>query len=332
MTTRLLITSDIHLTTHPLDEYRWDVLAYLHELAVARGVAGVLILGDLTEKKDAHPSSLVNRLFDILEAFPVPVWILRGNHDYDVNPNLPFFKFLPNFITKPCLVTIGDLRCFFIPHHRREQDLAEVTVPKCEFLFLHQTFKGAVAENGQRLDGIDPLEFDGVAKKAVISGDIHVPQRLGPIIYSGAPHPIRFGDTFEPRVLYWDGAKLKSIRRDTIRKATLTVRSLADIEKADLDEGDQLKIKYRLARRDFPEWSARREAVFEWCERAGVVLQGCAMEEDPATKRVVPRDVGAESTGTDARTHEELFDEFCDEKRIDREYVRSGRALVRAAR
>lgn len=326
MPTRLLITGDIHLTTHPADEYRWEIFPWLLEQADKRGVGAIVILGDLTDKKDAHPARLVNRAHAALTRSPVPVWVMMGNHDYDQDPDCPFFGFLANFIRKPTLVTIGDLRCYFIPHVRGMTPESVPSVPKCEFLFMHQTFQGAKAENGQRLEGLDPAEFDGLAKVATVSGDIHVPQEIGGIVYAGAPHPVRFGDSFKPRVLYWDGKDLISVRRPTIRKAMLEIESLDDLVEAGLRSGDQVKVRYRMHRRDFPERQQRLEEVRVFCEHEGIHLHGIRVEA-LETERVR---IKGEPAPKEARSHLEIYDAFCAARRIDPAYEKAGREFLSA--
>lgn len=320
--TTLLATGDIHLTNHPRDEYRWGIFPWLEEQADRRGVGDVVVLGDLTDKKDGHPSRLVNRLHDTLAKSPLTWWLMRGNHDYDVDPEWPFFRFLPQFINRPKVVDIGDLRCLFIPHVRKTDGHKWPKITDdVDMVFMHQTFKGAVAENGQRLPGLDPRAWDF----PIVSGDVHVPQTIGNVTYAGAPHPIRFGDVFQPRVLYWDGTKWKSIQRTTIQKATPEITSIDALDRLDLEAGDQAKIKVRIPRRDFPSWPTIREDVIKWCKDHGVDLHGCKVEEDIMRARV-PRD--PMRTMVDTFTPTQLFEAFCDERDVDASYVKAGRAYV----
>jgi predicted phosphodiesterase len=329
--TNLLVTGDLHLTVHPRDEYRWAVWEWLNDQAAKRGVDAVIVLGDITDKKDNHSARLVNRLHDTIARFPVPVWMIRGNHDYDVDPSCPFFRFLPTFITEPRMVTIGDLRCFFLPHIRVTHGYQWPDVPKCEFLFMHQTFTGSIAENGSRLEGLNPDDFSGAAKIATVSGDIHVPQEVRGIVYAGAPHPIRFGDDFQPRVLYYDGERLRGIKRTTIRKSVAVLRAddplryLMDVA----SKGDQLKVKYVLPRREFHSWAERMEAVRKWCDDRGVDLHGFVLEEEkPSRQRERSDESARPPLGADVRSHVDLFEEFCRERSIDPEYRDLGRTFV----
>src|SRR5216684_1999102 len=108
-----ILVSDVHFTNNPRDEYRWGLLPWLVEQVDNRSIDQVLILGDLTDHKDRHPSSLVTRLSDGLHDLGqhCAVVVLRGNHDA-VDPNLPFFGFVnkfPNvfFISEPTEMTLS---------------------------------------------------------------------------------------------------------------------------------------------------------------------------------------------------------------------------------
>src|SRR6185437_9098321 len=74
------------------------------------------------------------------------------------------------------------------------------------------TYRGCVMDNGMRAPGGVPVDVFGNFKGQVLSGDIHVPQRLrepyGPE-YIGAPYHIDFGDKFTPRVLLIDADGMK---------------------------------------------------------------------------------------------------------------------------
>ena len=92
----LIITSDLHMTDRLADEYRWPIFPWLKESAAKNQCIEVLLLGDITDAKDHHPSRLVNRLcealFKLSEEFTV-IW-LSGNHDFLGTANEAFFRFL----------------------------------------------------------------------------------------------------------------------------------------------------------------------------------------------------------------------------------------------
>ena len=198
MTTPFLATGDIHLTDDPRDEYRWRIFKFLRRMAEKHGVNHFVILGDLTDKKDKHSSRLVNRIVDELHALPGRVVVMKGNHDYDADPDTPFFRFLGHgggaitaglpvskvsFFTTPQAFNIGTTPCLIIPHVRKTDGYEWPKVPAgTRFVFTHQTFHGAVSENGMVMPGLPPDLLTLPDGCEIVSGDIHVPQVLGGLI------------------------------------------------------------------------------------------------------------------------------------------------------
>lgn len=348
-TVPFLATGDIHLTDDPRDEYRWRIFKFLRKAAEEYKVRDIIFLGDLTDKKNKHSAHLTNRVVDKVRELErdFNVRLMMGNHDYDVDATCPFFRFLDCFITVPQRDQLGPgegqshlrgTRVFFIPHVRKVEGHEWPAIPpKCDFVFMHQTFSGAIAENGARLEGLSPSLLDLSQARTdipggcrIISGDIHVPQTLQGITYAGAPHPVRFGDTFEPRVLLWDGEELRSLPRSTIRKEVLEIRSVADLEALDLREGDQIKVRYKMRRRDFHNYPKSREEVMQWATAHRILLAGCRVEE-VRPKPPVEHESGKGAQSA-AATHLELFREFCDAKAIDPGYAKVGEGWVDGTR
>ena len=93
---RPLIFTDIHLTDNPREEYRWRVFDdAIVQFLFLKKATDIMILGDLTDRKDNHSASLVNRLVRNVKRLAelAPVTVLMGNHDY-LDPINPFFGFL----------------------------------------------------------------------------------------------------------------------------------------------------------------------------------------------------------------------------------------------
>src|ERR1700747_822103 len=120
-----LLTADVHWTSDPKEAYRWDLIEWLIQKAKEERIDNVIILGDLTVKKDNHPSALVNRLcLGLSELARVAhVFINKGNHDF-VDPKTPFFGFLERmpkirFFTEPTVVEVRVAgkpeMCLFLP-------------------------------------------------------------------------------------------------------------------------------------------------------------------------------------------------------------------------
>jgi DNA repair exonuclease SbcCD nuclease subunit len=266
---KLLLCTDLHFSDSPKDRYRFDFIEHISKQVGALKADAIVILGDLTDRKDNHSAILVNAIIAGLRVLrnQHPVYILKGNHDYLADPTLPFFKFLNhiegiNFVTEP---TIHD-GLFFIPHLTdvaQWKKLPAMADKPLKAAFIHQTVSGAVSESGQRLDGF-PLKPMRRLHCPVYGGDIHKPQTIGPVIYIGPPYHIRFGDNFEPRYLIFDTvtAKHKTYHFDCPRKWMLNVRDPEEILKDErLREGDQVKVKLELTREEMPDWAVKKQVI-----------------------------------------------------------------------
>lgn len=266
-----LVTADIHQTTNPRDQHRWDLWGWLIAEVRLRGVREVLILGDLTDEKDRHSSSLVNRMVEGLSYLSreCKVYILRGNHDA-VDESLPFFGFvenLPNvrFMSVPNQIGLSIGECLFIPSIKTwdwEFNAPTSRALHLDYIFCHQTFAGAETENGTRLSGVPTSVFRGF-KGRVYSGDIHVPQRLkGGVEYVGAPYRIDFGDEYDPRVLFIrDNGKTEDCHFPTKSKHLVVVRGPQSISMrtvfdaiVPIKKGDQVKFRVQLKRSELLNW------------------------------------------------------------------------------
>lgn len=281
----ILVTSDWHLNDNPRDDYRHKFQRQLRDLVKEHQVSTVVMLGDLTEAKEGHNAHLVNRIVSELTLLAklARVIILKGNHDY-IDPHCPFFGFLghlPNidWVGQPCVLEIDKKRFLFLPHTTDWRTDWNPTFFKnyckepIEAVFAHQTFKGALSESGQILDGV-PL--DVIPKgRPVISGDVHVPQDLGLVTYVGAPYTIRFGDVFEPRILKLKGSTRVSIPCPGPQKRLIKATSIKSaIEQINKHRGDTMKVQIDWDGNKVEEWAAARRDLLEWTKGMGVFLHG----------------------------------------------------------
>lgn len=294
-----LITADTHLTDHPRDGHRWDLFPWLAKKAKKYKCDQVLILGDLTDAKDRHSSSLVNRVVRALRSVAevCPVFVLKGNHDF-IDERQPFFGFLEDipgltFITEP-LVTelrINDVASdlvLFVPAQRKWSDaLGDYDFTSFNYIFTHQTYNGAVTETGHVLEGVPAAVFNKCAAK-IWSGDIHVPQRIGKRIeYVGAPYRIRFGDDYTPRVVLLAGGEERNLFFPTTEKHLVVVESVAELKAfgVQIAEGSQVKVRVKLSPSQFTDWRIMREEIEKLAAEFGWHLFGPELvaKEQPST-------------------------------------------------
>lgn len=285
-----IVTSDLHLTDNPMDEYRWDLFPWLARMAKKHGAQQINILGDVTDAKDRHSSALVNRVVGSFEKLTAvaPVIVLKGNHDY-IDEGEPFFQFMNavgqghmvSFVTEP-MIQAHEL---YLPHTRdHEVAWAGIDFSKFKLIYTHQTYDGCSTENGTRMRGILPSVF-GKGKAPIYSGDIHVPQNIGKRIkYVGSPYRIRFGDSFTPRVLLIrDDGSTRNLHFPCTNKHLVELDGnssdiVASFAKALRDMGvfedDQLKLRVRVPRERYPEWPQMRRVLRKEAALWGLVLRG----------------------------------------------------------
>lgn len=265
-----LITTDLHLTANPADEYRWSLFKWLAGEITAEEVQTLLILGDITDAKDYHPAELVNRLVESVTALTwlgCDVVILQGNHDY-LKKGHSFFHFLNNIPRVKFITTMQDdgggdngPLAYFLPHTREPmKDWSGLDFSHYSYLFMHQTAPGSVASNGQAMDGDSLPSLKG---PKVYSGDIHVPQVIGDVEYVGSPYHVHFGDKFKPRCVLLDRRNRPvDLHFKTVSRLALTAASISQVRAFDLKPGDQVKLTLKLDQADAHSWSRlRREAM-----------------------------------------------------------------------
>ena len=66
VTRKYLVTSDIHLNEKPQDDYRYKLFPWLARQCRQRHITDLCILGDLTDAKDRHAATLVQKIVDAL--------------------------------------------------------------------------------------------------------------------------------------------------------------------------------------------------------------------------------------------------------------------------
>lgn len=293
-----IIASDLHLTSNPADAYRWGLFAWLMKQAKREQAKTLLLLGDITDAKDYHSSTLVNCVVDAIDDMRQVferVVILRGNHDYLRDGHM-FFEFLNRLpgvevITKPTEDIDGELSMFLPFTRTPAKDWAGLDFSHYRYLFLHQTIAGAVASNGQKMDGetLPPLDAG-----KVYSGDIHVPQIIGGVEYIGSPYHVHFGDRFKARcvVLEKNGNPV-DLHFPSPARVMLDVDGDAKhIAEAlgTLQAGDQVKVRIALPEADKAQWRVLKATIEELCAATKIELAGVELRVQKEGGRVRPGD------------------------------------------
>lgn len=334
-----IITADIHETDNPKDEYRWGLFPWLEKQVTKTGAKHAIFLGDLTVQKDRHPAKLVNRFVNNVNGLAqhTQVIILRANHDC-IDENSPFFGFLQHlhhrviFINEPTELFIDDgihesrknKPCLFLPSTRHwETDWAKFDFKSYAYIFTHQTYNGAIAENGMGMRGISPTIFDHI-KGLVISGDVHVPQQLGNVVYVGAPYHIHFGDQYKPRLLLLRKGELSDLHFPCLTREVVVARRLEDVEALEFKKDTQIKIRMKLKRSEFPDWPAMKHDIKFLADKRGWDLCGLNAEMLKTKDRKV-EDEPVEITP------EDILLSYAKRKKLDNPMTEAGLEFLREA-
>ena len=325
-----LLTADLHFNDKLSDSYRWGLLDW----AVSESnIDEFIIAGDLSDHKDRHPSIYVNRMYNSIMAISkrFRVIILKGNHDY-YDEDHPFFRFLGSgdedrvlFIAQPRIVELSIGSATFVPAGTKWNFKPHQT----DYLFTHATFSGAKAENGQSLTGVDPAVLDGFDGK-VYSGDIHVPQKIGRNIeYIGAPYHTRFGDDFEPRLIWVaNNGKQKNLYYPAPYKRTLSITQPDDLLESDLDveAGDHVKVRCYLRRAEYVEWKKYSIRIREIAAEKKWLLFGVDPVTTEPARKLVADDDSDELTIVSV---DEILSAYAKRHKASADHVRIGKELLR---
>jgi DNA repair protein SbcD/Mre11 len=266
---KLLHTSDWHLGRalhgEPMLPYQRAFLAWLVELAVARGVDAVLVAGDVYDRA-VPPTDAVAALDDALAAFAranVPVVLTSGNHDSAVR--LGFGSALAEHagvhlrtdlsaLTNP--VVLDDVAIYGIPYLLPDAVLADLGAERSHASVLaaavdrvrddaaqrgldkivvlaHAFVTGAApseSERDIRVGGIGDVPasvFDGLTYTAL--GHLHGAQQIAPRVrYAGSPLPFSFSErTHRKSVALVDVARDGVVEVELVR--TPVPRPMAEV-------------------------------------------------------------------------------------------------------
>ena len=325
-----LITADFHLDDNEKNAYRWEVFSALRRRLRDHGPDDVFILGDLTDRANHHSATLVHALVAELQSLvqcgATGVHIIRGNHDAPMKG--PGYWLVLNrleggrirYHDRPTALD----RLVLLPWTSDpDADWRDLDLSQFDAAFLHMTVPGAMMESGIRSRGRD-FAFPSGLK--LYSGDVHTPQTIGQLTYVGAPHPVKFGDTYPCRVLVLDGdfGIAGEITLNPPRKLVLEVGSVAELEHAGVRAGDSLRIRMLLPEGGIAGWQERQREILAWASACG----GAVASLEPVIEF---SDGVAEVRGGDAEP-EEVLAAYCAAHGIGGEILQAGLDLLAGAR
>lgn len=324
----VLVTSDFHLSDNPRDAYRLKTLATIRKIAKKHKVTRILFLGDVTEAKDRHSAWLVNRIVKEFYRFSkiAPIFMLQGNHD-SLEIDHPFYEFLHQidgitWIKQPVIKEVESIgSCLFLPHTRdHKKDWARIDMNGYKQIFAHNTFEGAKVESGREMKGIPTSVFPQI-RNHVISGDIHVPQRVGPVVYTGAPYTVDFGDNYQPRVLLLNkDAAPFSVQVPGAQKVLIELFGSKLANRSMTYPGDIVKVRVHLKNFEYAKWHEIREKVVEWCDQYKQILH--------SVHPIVEQTKEAMVTKATARSDTQLMREFAKISNVDERTLKRGIRLL----
>jgi hypothetical protein len=275
----ILCTADWHLDDNPENEYRWRVIDHVCAAIGQYHAKRVYVLGDAWDRKDRHSARLVNRSVDSLKRIVglAPIVVLRGNHDKTMH-DPAFWEFLNEidgivYLSQAEVLIEGEIMLPYTPDPMRDWAKRGIKLSAFKAAFMHVTYPGAIAENGQPLAGTKlPLHRPSLK---IYSGDVHTPQRFGNFTHVGAPHPVKFGDTYRCRMLLlnddYDVAHEIELAT-TQQKLMLTISDVEQLEAVNTRTGDQVKIRYNLPPGAIDHWGRIEDWIAQWARSRGIVI------------------------------------------------------------
>ena len=328
---RLLLTGDWHLNDNPRDAYRWGAVEQIAKLARKHAITDMFVLGDLTDKAGGHSDLFVNRTVELLArlASSFDVHILRGNHDAS-DPAVPFFRFVNaikgcRFITEVEHWLRDDYRVMLIPNGCWPTPLH---ADGFDAVYTHHTFAGAQGEHDFRLHGLR-LPLSDVP---IFSGDVHVPQRQGTVTYIGAPTLIKFGDSYQPRVLLVDVTagsqplyRSFSIVGPTKRLVEVVAYPDGRIAwpRGEVNKGDLVKVRVSFEG-EIPSLAHLRADVGDHIKRLGGVLHAIDAVDPQRTTATPRRPV--------SRSDTDLVRQYASAHHLNKDVTKAGLDIVKGDR
>ena len=307
------IISDLHLTESKDDDYKWDVFPWTLKVMEKEKIETLIIMGDILDKKDRHPSKLINRLISnlmLLVAEGIEIKILMGNHDY-IAESSPFLEFVNSFPMIEYITTVKeDGTTLWLPHTRTPMEdwkqYHDSNFEGFERIFMHQSIIGSKTSQFYTIEHGLPSTYFSTSAAQIFSGDIHIPQKINDVFYIGTPYPVHYGDHYKGCGVFIKGTATERLFRDTIRKESLRITSVKDLKDYELKPDDRIKIDFTLEGDEVHKWAEYKQEIEEFCKENKIHIKSINLKKADT----VPLDLENDFE-VSKKTHEELFEEFC---------------------
>jgi DNA repair exonuclease SbcCD nuclease subunit len=331
-----LLFSDPHFVDTDLESYRWNIFKVLTEQALKHKVDKIICLGDLVDTKDRHSGKLVNRLVDEFSDLRFTTkaenFILAGNHDKPLNGPY-YWQFLNRagvtYIDKP---QIGWEEIVLLPFSSNAvEDWANINWSNYKVVFMHQTVAGAIVEDDRAIPS-NPYPLPSLPDIPIFSGDVHRPQKIGNLTYVGAPHPVRFSETWSNRIILIQNDDFThpiDIWVPGVRRAILDVELDCDYQLGfrGWKAGDQLKIRVKLKADNLTAYPEEENRIKEWAQKNGIYI---ASLEPLLTGDGLK--VGEEVNQIDLMSDEDVIKTFAEQEKLSEDVVKMGYQILKESK
>src|SRR5262252_274304 len=294
-----LLVTDLHLDDNPENDYRWAVWEQILPAVIQHRIERVFILGDWVDRKDRYSAAFINRL--MTEVYRIAgrafLIVLRGNHDTAMAPP-SYFDFLAspieNFMYVTAPLPMHGEPLLLLPFTKTpKEDWQHLNLGNYKAVFMHATVTGATVENGTVMENTNFPVLPRDVK--FYSGDVHVPQKVRNVTYVGAPHPIKYGDSYPCRMLVLDRAYdiVNEISLSPPRKLIVDITDPSQLARLQTRHGDRIKIRYACSPEAIEAWGHDEQVIAAWAEERGITIAGT---EVVVGVRATGRDLDTEQT------------------------------------
>jgi hypothetical protein len=339
----ILLTCDLHLTDSLVEAYRWDVFKFIKEACKKYNVNHIFILGDTTDRVDRHSGELLNKfaraLSNLHDETGAQIWITQGNHDRQIK-GTPYWEILNKlgtavqYITEP--INFGYQNVLILPFSTNPlEEWKNFDLATYNAILMHQTVAGSLVEGDYKLE-VDSNPMPSLSDKVVAySGDVHRPQTVGRITYIGAPHPVKYSESWPNRFIIIKDSKWKEPISEWIRPVHRDIydldRDCDDRVLLGLQKGDQIRIRYHLTAKDLTEWPVKEEYWKKWCSKKGIYL--ASLEAILSDDITTDTDTKEEKASTlELLNPEEALKLYASEEKLSEDVINVGLELMKEAR